>query len=141
MNDHSRDSGGLVFTLIGTAEAVQQRLEAVLEPFNLSLAKLGILHHLASSAEPVSLSEIAARQKCVRSNITQIVGRLEKDGLVKRRPDPADRRGVQAVLTAVGRRSYRAGWEALLAEQHAIVRELGAGPADNLKDALGLLRK
>src|SRR5262249_19023284 len=56
MNDHSRDSGGLVFTLIGTAEAVQQRLEAVLEPFNLSLAKLGILHHLAGVAEPVSLS-------------------------------------------------------------------------------------
>jgi len=141
MNDHARDSGGLVFTLIGTAEAVQQRLEAVLEPFNLSLAKLGILHHLAGAAEPVSLSEIAARQKCVRSNITQIVDRLEKDGLVKRRPDPADRRGVQAVLTAAGRRSYRAGWEALLAEQHAIVRELGAGPADNLKGALDLLRK
>jgi len=141
MNDHSRESGGLVFTLIGTAQAVQERLEGVLVPFNLSLAKLGVLHHLADSAVPVSLSELARHQQCVRSNITQIVDRLEKDGLVKRRADPSDRRGVQALLTAVGRRAYRAGWDALIAEQRAIVQELGAGPADNLKGALELLRK
>ncbi len=141
MNDHSRESGGLVFTLIGTAQAVQDRLEGVLVPFNLSLAKLSILHHLADAPGPVSLGELATHQKCVRSNITQIVDRLEKDGLVKRRADPSDRRGVQALLTAAGRRAYRAGWDALIAEQRAIVQELGAGPADNLKGALELLRQ
>jgi DNA-binding MarR family transcriptional regulator len=140
MNDHSRESGGLVFTLIGTAQAVQDRLEGVLVPFDLSLAKLQILHYLADSPGPVSLSELAAHQKCVRSNITQIVDRLEKDRLVKRRADPTDRRGVQAMLTAAGRRAYHAGWDALIAEQRAIVQELGAGPANNLKGALELLR-
>lgn len=140
MNDHSRESGGLVFTLIGTAQAVQDRLEGVLVPFDLSLAKLQILHYLADSPGPVSLSELATHQKCVRSNITQIVDRLEKDRLVKRRADPTDRRGVQATLTAAGRRAYHAGWHALIAEQRAIVQELGAGPADNLKGALELLR-
>ncbi|HEX2722674.1 MAG TPA: MarR family transcriptional regulator, partial [Gemmatimonadaceae bacterium] len=50
----------------------------------------------------LTLSELAARLSCVRSNITQLVDRLEADGLVRRVGDPADRRSVRAELTALG---------------------------------------
>jgi len=50
----------------------------------------------------MSLSDLADNQHCVRSNITQLVDRLEQDGLVRRRHDPADRRGVLAELTPPG---------------------------------------
>ena len=134
-----RDS--LVFALLGTAQAVEQRLEGVLAPLNLSLAKLGILHHLAAADEPISLSDLASHQQCVRSNITQIIDRLEKEKLVRRRADPTDRRGVRAELTVAGRAAFRAGWSALVAEQQRILQELGDGHAANLKGALELLRK
>src|SRR5688572_7317990 len=80
----------LVFSLLGTAGAVEARLEAAVSPLGLSLAKVGILHHLADAKEPLPLSELAQHQHCVRSNITQLMDRLEKDGLVRRRADPDD---------------------------------------------------
>jgi len=84
----------LVFSFLDAAEAVEARLEAAVSPTGLSLAKLAVLHILADAKEPLPLSDLAARQHCVRSNITQLVDRLEKDGLVHRRTAPDDGRSV-----------------------------------------------
>ena len=129
----------LVFTLLETAEAVEARLEAALSSTGLSMAKLAVLHVLAEAQEPLALSELAERQHCVRSNITQLVDRLEKDGLVRRRADPDDRRSVRAVLTPAGERAHGQGMRALAAEQRAIMSLLSAGDAAALKGALALL--
>ena len=83
-------------SLLGAAHAIEARLEAALDPVGLSLAKFGVLRTLAAAREPMSLSDLAKQLACVRSNITQIVDRLEKDGHVRRRADPADRRGIRA---------------------------------------------
>ena len=99
-------AAGLVFSLLGTAEAVEARLEAAVRPLGLSLAKAGVLMFLAEAEEPLLLSELAEHEGCVRSNITQLVDRLEKDGLVRRRADPGDGRSVRAVLTPAGRQAY-----------------------------------
>jgi len=42
----------------------------------------------------------------VRSNITQLMDRLEKDGLVRRRADRDDRRSVLAELTPAGTQAH-----------------------------------
>jgi DNA-binding MarR family transcriptional regulator len=105
MNDTqttSRTADGLMFALIGAAHDLEGRLEQGLSNVGLSMAKHGVLKILADAGEPLSLSELATRQACVRSNITQLVDRLEADGLVRRMPDPDDRRGVKAALTAGG---------------------------------------
>lgn len=131
----------LVFAFLGTAETVEARLEAAVGVVGLSLAKVGVLHHLAEAREALPLSELAQHQNCVRSNITQLIDRLEKDGLVRRRPDPEDRRGVLAALTATGRRAYAQAMLALAREQAAIVSALSAGDAANLKAALAVLAR
>src|SRR5256885_1341923 len=115
------------------------RVVARWTPLGLSLASPGVPHPLAEAREPLSLSELAQRQHCVRSNITQLVDRLEKDGLVRRRPDPDDRRGVLAALTPAGEQAYAKGMRALVEAQHAIVRALSAGDAKSLKSALDAL--
>ena len=46
---------------------------------------------------------------CVRSNITQLMDRLEAEGLVRRVDDPSDRRGVKAVVTPLGVERQAAG--------------------------------
>jgi DNA-binding MarR family transcriptional regulator len=132
-------AGALVFSLLETAEAVEARLEAAVSPVGLSLAKLGVMNLLAEAKEPQPLSELAKNQKCVRSNITQLVDRLEKDGLVRRRADPADRRSVLAELTPAGEQAHARGMRALADAQRAIVSGLKADDADSLKSALSAL--
>jgi DNA-binding MarR family transcriptional regulator len=61
-----------------------------------------VLKSLRASKEPVALSSLAEEQSCARSNITQLVDRLESEGLVRRVPDPDDRRSVRAELTEEG---------------------------------------
>src|SRR5437667_12745788 len=129
----------LVFSLLETAEAVEARLEAALSPTGLSMAKLAVLHVLVEAQEPLPLSDLAERQHCVRSNITQLVDRLEKDGFVRRRADSNDRRSVRAALTAAGTRAHAEGMDALRQVQRATMGPLNAGDAESLRAALKAL--
>src|SRR5229473_4198706 len=72
-------------------------------------SKCGSLSHLVKEGEPLSLSECATKMTCVRSNITQLVDRLEADGLVRRVEDPEDRRAVRAIVTPLGKERHAAG--------------------------------
>jgi DNA-binding MarR family transcriptional regulator len=96
----------LTFRVIGAAHEVEGRLEGALGAIGLSLAKLNVLKALADTDEPLPLSHLADRCCCVRSNITQLVDRLEAERLVERVADPSDRRSVRAALTATGRERH-----------------------------------
>ena len=134
--NHSRD---LLFTVIHVAGMIQDRLEAALVPTGLSLAKLGALRHLAEANEPLPLGQLAERIACVKSNVTQLVDRLEADQLVRRVPDPSDRRSVRAEITDEGRARYDAGVEALEAAQDEVIAELAAEERDQLHRLLDRL--
>ena len=101
--------GQTVFSLLHAAHALEDRLESALNSVGLSTAKFSVLSELVRSQEALSLSELASRLSCVRSNMTQLVDRLEADGLVRRVADPNDRRGVRAEITAEGKEKQRAG--------------------------------
>ena len=97
-----------------TAAAIERRLDGVLEAVELSTPKYS------------ALTKLAARLTCVRSNITQLVDRLEADGLVRRVEDPKDRRSVRAALTPLGEEQQAA--EAVrVKELRAVVAEKLAG--------------
>jgi DNA-binding MarR family transcriptional regulator len=110
--------------LLQLARVIERRLEESLETVDLSVPKYSAIKHLALAGEPLALSELAARMVCVRSNITQLMGRLEADGLVQRVEDPCDRRCVRAELTPLGRERQAAGAER--------VREVQAEMAETL---------
>ena len=75
----------------------------------MSLPKLLALKALFDAGESLRLSQLAERLSCVKSNITQLVDRLEADGFVARKADPGDRRTRLAVLTAAGRKACKEG--------------------------------
>ena len=106
-----------IFTLLHAAHALEDKLENVLADVGLSLPKYSVLSELVTAGGPLSLSELATRLSCVRSNMTQLVDRLEADGLVKRVDDPADRRAVKAMITEEGRARH-AGGAAEVAKLH-----------------------
>lgn len=99
----------LLFSFVHTARSMGERLEAELTAAGLTAARFGVLDQLERAQGPLALGEIAARQSCVRSNMTQLIDRLEADGLVRRVADPADRRSVRAELTEAGRERHAAG--------------------------------
>ncbi len=95
--------GALFQRLLQAAAVVEARLEEAVASAGLSLAKLGVLQHLVEAGAPLPLGQLAERIACVKSNVTQLVDRLEAEGLVRRETDALDRRIVLAVITPAGR--------------------------------------
>jgi DNA-binding MarR family transcriptional regulator len=109
MHDVKVDTQGQLMALLHTASTVQSHAEVKLAAVGLSLPKLAALTALNEAGEAMPLSQLAERLSCVKSNITQLVDRLEADGLVTRSADPNDRRARLAVLTPAGRDAYKKG--------------------------------
>ena len=130
----------VMFSLVQAAHVVEQRLEEALGQVGLSLAKFGALSHLVKAGEPLSLSECAAKMTCVRSNITQLVDRLEADGLVRRVEDPADRRAVRAAVTPLGVERQAAGARQVEKVQAEFSKTLSGVDHGALKRALSAIK-
>jgi DNA-binding MarR family transcriptional regulator len=82
---------------------VIKKVDQHLARWGLSVARYAILRLLLNK-EAMSLSELSRSHVCVAGNITMLIGRLERDGLVKRVVDANDRRVTRVALTAKGRR-------------------------------------
>lgn len=57
------------------------------------------------------LSELAEKVLLSRSNLTRLVDRLERAGLIRRESCPSDRRGTYAVLTEAGLAMQQKMWQ------------------------------
>jgi DNA-binding MarR family transcriptional regulator len=121
MNNSSKGAKPVdLVALLHTAYAAQAEVEAKLGSLGLSLPKLLALKALSEAGESMPLGQLAGRLSCVKSNITQLVDRLEADGFVAREADPKDRRTKLAVLTAAGRKACAEGTRV----QHETERDL-----------------
>ncbi|MCC6832067.1 MAG: MarR family transcriptional regulator [Thermoleophilia bacterium] len=114
---------------------------------DLAVSAYEVLILLADAPERrMRISEISARTVLSLSGVSRLVDRLVRDGLVEKRPCPADRRGANAVLTEAGadrlrtaRDTHRAGvrtrfLDPLSAGEIAVLgevwRRLGSGEAE-----------
>src|SRR5690606_15983265 len=77
-----------MFALIHAGRALEARHGKAIGDVRSSVARHGVLRLLVEAGEPLPLGDLAGRQCCVRSNRTQLVDRLEAEGLVKRVADP-----------------------------------------------------
>lgn len=115
--NRTSDPSPVTSAVLHAARVIDARLESVLAPLRLSMAKVGVLRHLVDAGAPLALSVLAERNRCVRSNITQLADRLEADGLIRRVADPQDRRAVLAEPTAAGILAYQQAVDLLSAEE------------------------
>lgn len=129
----------ILLSLITAAHAIEEKLEAELAAAGLSGAKLRILTQLANTSKPLAFSELAESHRCVRSNITQIIDRLETEGLVRRVDDPVDGRVVRAQLTARGKERQERGAEVFRAIQAELTATLPPNDHESLERALAAL--
>jgi DNA-binding MarR family transcriptional regulator len=121
------------FTFIQASACVTEFVDARLSTVGLSIPKLAALQRLVDAGGSLPLGQLAGRLACVKSNVTQLIDRLEADGFVSREPDPSDKRSRLAVITSAG----RAAWERGAALQRAAEQELLASLAPGELTALG----
>jgi DNA-binding MarR family transcriptional regulator len=145
MSDQCRTTAApgcaLTLLLLDAARAVEARAEHALAEVGLSLAKLGALRHLVLATEPLTLTQLAERHCCGKSNMTQLIDRLEADGFVARTVDPSDRRSVFAELTPSGRAAYERASVLLAEHEQSLDARLGSGPRAELARGLKALRE
>jgi DNA-binding MarR family transcriptional regulator len=140
MNDCAGANGeGLLPLLLKAGGAVVEYLEQSLAPWSLSLAKLRALEQLDAAPEGLPLGQLAERLSCVKSNVTQLVDRLEADGFVRRLPSAADRRCVVAVITERGRDSFGHAARARERAEADLLGRLAEGERERLEALLGRL--
>src|SRR3954464_1108249 len=129
-----------LFAVLHASGVLESRVESRLSEIGLSLAKLAALHHLTRAGESLPLGQLAERLGCVKSNVTQLIDRLEADGLVSRAADPNDRRSRLAVLTAAGRKAYAKGSEIQAQTEKELFSALSADETKRLHELLEKLQ-
>jgi DNA-binding MarR family transcriptional regulator len=88
--------------LLRTADAVWDASRLFFERWELGPSQFNILNLLHATRGGLSQTELGRQLIMHRSNVTGLVDRLEKRGLVERKDVAADRRAYRVVLTAAG---------------------------------------
>lgn len=125
--------GSLFVDLLRVARELEARLEIELRDIGLSPSMFETLSQLSRERRPLTMCELAEGQGCARSNITQKMDRLEREGFVKRVDDPADRRVVLAEITPMGRQRADAGEKVM----RRLRSEFDASLTETEREALG----
>jgi DNA-binding MarR family transcriptional regulator len=101
---------GIVDRIGGISRRMKRAGEAVLAEHGLTLQEWKVLNHLRNRGAPYvsSPGELADYLDLSSGAITNRLDRMEHSGLIRRSPDPNDRRGVVVELTEDGRRAYEA---------------------------------
>jgi DNA-binding MarR family transcriptional regulator len=94
---------GRVFRL---ARTMGDRMEKAYAPYGISRGEFDVLATLRRSDDPYTLSprQLSATLMLTTGGMTGRLDKLERAGLLRRSPDPHDRRGLQVTLTDKGLR-------------------------------------
>ena len=92
----------------GLNRRLRRRLNAVIAEHGLTFEEWDVLGALRQAGPPFrrSAGSLAKRTELSSGAMTNRLDRLEKAGLVKRLPDPDDRRGVLVELTNAGEKKW-----------------------------------
>jgi DNA-binding MarR family transcriptional regulator len=93
----------LLVSLLRSADVMQERFEQALRPFDISMTQYNVLRILRG-AEPRgrTCSEIGERMIAREPDVTRLLVRMEKAGLIHRTRASDDRRVVVTRITAAG---------------------------------------
>jgi DNA-binding MarR family transcriptional regulator len=110
------DAMAAVTSIMRAQQLLLAELDALLRPHGLSFARYEALILLTFSRQgALPLRVIGERLMVHPTSVTNTVDRLEEQGMVVRRPNPRDGRGILAEITGRGRRVAEEATEDLMA--------------------------
>ena len=104
----------------------ERAVGTVLEGFGLSIADFDVLNTLRRVGDQRGCrpSDMAPSSLITTGAMTSRLDRLERAGLVRRTPDPTDRRGLVVRITPQGSKLARQALHELIATNHAFLEPL-----------------
>ena len=125
--------------IVRTAIALDDDLDEVMRLAGITLPQYNVLRILRG-AEPTGLcrGELGDRMLTRMPDVTRLLDRMEKAGLVRRARETTDRRQVRTHITPEGRRLLAVHDDAVY-EAHA--HQLGHLPTGELRTLIALLTK
>jgi DNA-binding MarR family transcriptional regulator len=108
------------------------------EETGLSAPRLSALSVLVFGG-PMSLSALASAEQVTAPTMSKLVADLEAEGLVSKRADKADRRGLRVEVTARGRRLMSEGRRRRLNLLRERLEKLTPGERAKLQEAADLM--
>jgi DNA-binding MarR family transcriptional regulator len=131
---------GIVGRVSRLARQIEARLETVYREHGLEPGWHDVLATLRRTGPPYRLrvTDFSGTLMLTSSGTTKRLDKLEQAGLIRREPDPQDRRGTLVSLTDAGRELIDGVTEAHLANER---RLLAALSGDEQRRLAGLLRK
>ena len=94
--------------LLSCTAQIENRIRQNLQSkFNTTLPRFDLMAQLERAPRGLKMSELSQRMMVTGGNITGITDGLEKERLVVREVDPADRRVYRVKLTAEGQRQFQ----------------------------------
>lgn len=141
--DPELDSSSLEVTgrLVLCASYYERAVIAILQPFGLSIADFDVLNTLRRVGDQHGSkpTDLARSSLITTGAMTSRLDRLERSGLIRRVPDPADRRGVLVRLTSQGSKVARQALQELIAANQAFLEPLSEQQQESIASALKLL--
>ena len=138
--DPNLDSSSLEITgrLLLCAGYYERAVGPVLQRFGLSIADFDVLNTLRRLGDQHGSkpSDMARSSLITTGAMTSRLDRLERAELIRRTPDPADRRGVFVCLTPQGSKVARQALHELLATNQAFLEPLDGQQRDSIASAL-----
>jgi DNA-binding MarR family transcriptional regulator len=126
------------YRLAAAADAVSRALAAVYsERFGLSRDEWRVMAQLADVKE-LKATDLGLRTSLPKMQVSRAATRLERDGLIVRATDPADRRNLVMRLTAAGRALHRRIEPVVLERERDLMAALA--PAERAAFATALPR-
>jgi len=116
------------------ADALAERLAPALAAAELTATQFNVLYILTEDG-PMRLSELAAHQRCVKSNVSYITRAMLREGLVELSSGDDDARTRVISASKLGARRYGVAKAAAQKVEHALRRAIGAEAADALSRA------
>jgi DNA-binding MarR family transcriptional regulator len=116
----------VLIQLLRTAESLWNSSRAFFARWELSPSQFNVLNLLHGEPEGLSQTELSRELLMHRSNLTGLIDRLERRGLVTRGKRPGDRRSHQVRLTAEGMELLRR----VLPPYHRAAEQVWAGVPD-----------
>jgi DNA-binding MarR family transcriptional regulator len=120
------------------ARSLARRFDDALRPFGLTNGQFSLLMSL-NRPEPPSMAPVASLLAMDRTTLTAALKPLERRGLVKISPDPADRRSRILILTAKGKKTMAAAMPTWQSTHEEIEKLLPAASPDDLRRNLNAL--
>jgi DNA-binding MarR family transcriptional regulator len=117
---------------------IQRELEGVFALHGLTAGDFDVLATLRRSGAPLTPSALSHSAMVTTGGMTKRLDRLEARGLIRRQPDPNDRRGRLIALTDEGRALIDRAVEAHLENEERLLADL---PAAKREQLVALLRE